>query len=75
MANRRKKWLYVRYKAEHPELYGKQRGKIDFAAYYHKVRRRIVPILIILILNIIAICLMMLLNEDIRLWIFLQLQM
>lgn len=75
MAKRGKNWLYVRYKAEHPELYGKQRGRFDYAEYYHKVRRKITPILIVLMLNVIAIGLMMLLNADIRSWLFLQLQL
>lgn len=68
MAKRsRKKWLYVAYKEQHPEIYGRQKN-MDFTSV-KRVWWKASPVVVFIVLNILAIGMMMLLNADIRSWI------
>lgn len=68
MAKRRKKkWLYEAYKMQHPEIYGRQKN-VDFSVV-NKILRKLYPIVVFILLNVLAIGIMMLINADIRNWI------
>lgn len=67
--NSKKKWLFEEYKAQHPELYGRSSKRIIMKDALRQTWYTILPVIIFVILNIIAILMMIVLNEDIRGWI------